>query len=190
MCPTTVGRVETRVAILIGPAILGAIASLVSGNEGFIVLIGIYLLMGVALDTVFYPLIIRWQPPWLTGVLAVGEFVILYVLGQVLKVGLEPIDAVWLYWASWLIAITTKIVVLPLLSLTWIESGGEFRSTGWSVMPDQEPLPILVATPAEAGGGPPQLAREFSSINAVPDELLNVPPPSSVGKIPEAIRSG
>ena len=35
MCPTVLGRVETRVAILIGPAILGAILWLITGNEGY-----------------------------------------------------------------------------------------------------------------------------------------------------------
>src|SRR6476659_8336821 len=83
MCPTLLGRTETRTFILIGPAILGAILSLLTGNEGFIVIIGIFLLQGVVLDVFFYPYVIKWQPPWLTFVLAVGEFVITYTLAQV-----------------------------------------------------------------------------------------------------------
>ena len=114
MCPTVLGRLHTRVGILIGPAILGLILSLVTGNEGYIVLIGVYLLLGVALDTGFYPFIIKWQPPWLTGILAIGEFVILYVLAQVLEVGLEPVTASWFFWVSWVIAVWTRIVILPI----------------------------------------------------------------------------
>lgn len=178
MCPTTLGRIQTRTAILVLPAVLGAILSVLTKNEGFIVLIGIYLLMGVVLDTCFYSLIIRWQPPWLTFALAVGEFVILYVLAQVLKVGLKPIDAVWFYWLSWALAISTKIVVLPILSLTWIEDGGEFRSADWSVAPEHVPLPVLAAQPATPGEI--RLVREFSSVNQIPDELRRVPSPSGV----------
>ena len=181
MCPTTLGRIETRTAVLIGPAILGLILTLISGNPGFIVLIGVFLLMGVALDSAFYPFVIKWQPPWLTGVLAVGEFIILFVLAKVLKVGLTNLEAIVFYWVSWAMTVVTRIVILPIVSLTWIENGGEFRFTGWSIPPEREPLPALGVAPADdAAVGPPPLAREFSSVNEIPPELRDLPSPSGV----------
>ena len=126
-------------------------------------LIGVYFVLGVALDTAFYPFVIRWQPPWLTFTLAVGEFVLVFILAHVLKVGLSDVEAILLFWIGWWVAIWTKVVILPLLSLSWIENAGEFRSTDWSVAPEFAPLPVNVFTPPPAGGGPPPLAREFSA---------------------------
>jgi len=182
MCPTFLGRVQTRTAILVLPAIVGAILSLLTGNEGYIVLIGLYYLIGVALDTTLYQLVIKWQPPWLTFVLGVGEFVLVFVAGLALDVPLEPWQAVAWYWASWIIAVTTRIVVLPILSLTWIESGGEFRQTGWSVTPENEPVPVVAA--AAEPVGPAGLLREFSSVHQVPSDLAEVPAPSGVHQRP------
>ena len=187
MCPTVLGRIQTRVAILVGPAVLAAFLSAFTRNEGWIVTIGIYLLIGVALDATVYPYLIRWKPPWLTGALGVTEFVIVFVLVKELKPGDVPYgdphrfvgSADWrpvaLYWGSWTIAIVTKIVVLPLVSLSWIENGGEFRTVGWSVAPDYQPLPLLAAIDERAAEG--KLARDFSSVHAVPD--LKAAPPLS-----------
>jgi hypothetical protein len=194
MCPTVLGRVQTRVAILIPGAILATILSLITHNEGWIVTIGIYLLMGVALDTLIYPYLIKWQPPWLTFLLAVGEFFILYVLVKTLKPGHAPYGdpnnffsfgndwrPILLYWVVWLMAITTKIVILPLVSLSWIENGGEFRRVGWSVAPEYQTLPVLAAIEPSSAGG---LAREFSSMHAVPDAAELARPLSAVHQVP------
>jgi hypothetical protein len=184
MCPTVRGRVQTRWSILIVPALIATAISLLTGAAGWIVLIGVYYVLGVALDTGFYPLVIRWQPPWLTFTLAVGEFVLVFVLAHVLKVGLSNLEAILLYWIAWWIAIWTKVVVLPLLSLGWIENAGEFRTTGWSIAPEYQPLPVNVFTTSDARGGPPPLARAFSATLEVPAELRRVPSPSGVHRFP------
>jgi hypothetical protein len=186
MCPTVLGRVQTRWAILIVPAIIAAVISIATGNEAWIVLIGVYFILGVALDTAFYPFIIRWQPPWLTFTLATGEFVLVYILAHVLKIGLTNVEAVALYWIAWWVAIWTKVVILPLLSLSWIENAGEFRSTDWSIAPEYQPLPVNVFQPPKPGTPVPTLAREFSSVRELPAELRNLPSPSGLHRVPSA----
>jgi hypothetical protein len=181
MCPTVLGRVQTRVAILVGPAILAAILFLATGDEGWVVTIGIYLLVGVALDTTLYRRLIRWQPPWLTFLLGVTEFVLVFVLVKVLQpgrpgfgdpdalVGPGDVKVIVFFWVCWLLAVTTRIVVLPIVSLSWLENGGEFRVTGWSIQPEAEPLPLVAAATPDAAGG--RLVRELSAVHDRPVEL-------------------
>jgi hypothetical protein len=182
MCPTPIGRVHTRVAILVGPAILGVILSLITGRPDWIVLIGVFLLMGVALDTLIYSWLLKYQPPWMTGVLALAEFGLLYVLANVLELNLSPAEAIIFYWVVWAIATATRIVLLPIFSLTYIESATEFRRIQWSIPAAQVPTPVL-ASPAEAGAGPGPLIRSASGEHAVPLQLL--PSPSGVHRVPQ-----
>ena len=190
MCPTILGRVQTRWAILIVPALIATIISLIDQNEGWIVLIGVYFVIGVLLDVLYYPWIISWQPPWLTFALTVTEFGLTYIAAHWLKVTLTNLEAVLLFWIAWWVAIWTKVVVLPLVSLSWIENAGEFRSTDWSVAPEYQPLPITVFTPRASTGGPPPLARQFSAaVIEIPEELRRVPSPSGVHRIPDELRN-
>ncbi len=188
MCPTPEGRIQTRTAIIVGPAIFGLIVSLVTGHWDWLVLVGIYYLLGVFLDTAIYSWLIPWQPPFMGIILALSEFGLLLVLAGVLNDqangGLSHV-AVWeaaiFYWCCWILASLTKIVILPIVSLTYIESAGEFRRTECSVPPPLESLPVL-ASSAEAKAGPGPVIREASGVHARPLEPL--PSPSGVHRVP------
>jgi hypothetical protein len=187
MCPTVLGRVQTRTAILLLPAILAAIISLLTHDEGWIVTIGVFLILGVALDTSFYPFVIRWQPPWLTFVLAVGEFVLLFILLKILQpgqpgygdpdsvLGADDWRPIVLFWVAWCIAIATKIVVLPIVSLGWVENAGEFRTTTWSTDPAAELVPLIAAPDPQA----PRQAL-VQDVSGVHQALPATPPLSGV----------
>ena len=130
-----------------------------TGAPSWIALIGVYLLLGIALDIFVYSWLFRYQPPGMTFVLAVAEFGLLYLLTVVLNdIDLSLWETIVVYWVSWILAIWTKIVVLPLLSLTYLESSGEFRRPEWSIPPQQEPLPIIAA--ASGFGSPPAAGPE------------------------------
>lgn len=185
MCPTPIGRVHTRVTtILLGPAVIGLIYTLTSGHLDWIVLIGVFLLMGVFLDTAVYPLVLKYQPPWMTFVLALAEWGFLLAITQYLG-GFPNVETVLeasiFYWISWLAAISIKIAILPIMSLTYLESAGEFRSTEWSIPAAQVALPVL-ASAGEAKKGPGELVRAASGVHAKPLESL--PAPSGVHQVP------
>jgi Inner membrane component of T3SS, cytoplasmic domain len=153
MCPTTLGRIHTRVATLVFlPLVLGLILWAATGNPNYVVLLGIYLLLGVALDVVVYAWAIRYQPPWMTFVLALAELGLLYATARVLHIDLTTLEAIGFFWASWLLAIGTKIVLLPIVSLTYLESAGEFRREQWSIPPELALIPIMPSAGANGTG--------------------------------------
>ena len=183
-----------RVAILIGPAILATILSLVTRNEGWIVTIGLYLLIGTVLDILVYPRIIRWQPPWLTGVLGVAEFALVFVVVKITLPGHPPYGdphhfigsddwrPVLLYWVSWCLAIATRIVILPIVSLSWIENAGEFRRVEWTIPVEAEPI----QTEAAPDTAPPgELVRALTRVGPNPFSQEQKPSLTHAGSRPD-----
>lgn len=167
MCPTLIGRIHSRVASLVLPALLGVCLWLITGREDWIVLIGVLLLMGTALDVFVYSWLIRYQPPWLTGIIGLTELGFLFVLAHVLELALTDLEAIVFYIVSWGLATATRIVLFPILSLTYLESAAEFRRNEWSIPASQEQLPVL-ASPEQAGAGP--VLRSASGVHVVPLE--------------------
>ena len=190
MCPTPTGRVHTRVTtILLGPAVVGLIITLITGHLDWIVLVGVYLLMGVVLDTCVYPFVLKYQPPWMTFVLAIVEWGLLLAITQLLSgfPNISVLEASIFYWGVWILAVWIKVVILPIISLTYLESAGEFRRVEWSLPPEQVALPVL-ASGADAKRGPGKLIGEASGVHARP--LQPLPPPSGVRRVPQVDPSG
>jgi hypothetical protein len=189
MCPTPTGRVHTRTATIFLPALFGLIVSLVTGHFDWLVLVGIYYIMGIFLDTAVYSWLFRFQPPWMTFVIGIAELGFLLVLAQIIgntaNGGLEHVqiwEAIIFYWVAWILAIPiTKVVLLPLISVTYLESAGEIRRVEWSIPESQVPLPVL-ASGAEAKRGPGPVVREASGVHAKP--LPQLPSPSGVHRLP------
>jgi hypothetical protein len=189
MCPTPTGRIHTRTATIFLPALFGLIVSLVTGHFDWLALIGIYYVMGIFLDTAVYSWLFRFQPPWMTFVLAIAELGLLLVLSQIIgntaDGGLTHVgigEAIIFYWIAWILAIPiTKVVLLPLISVTYLESAGEIRRVEWSIPESQVPLPVL-ASGAEAKRGPGPVVREASGVHAKP--LPQLPSPSGVHRLP------
>lgn len=157
-CPTVLGRVQTRVVTMAVPAVLAVILSLVAGDEGWIVTLGLWLVLGVALDVTVYPWLVRRQPPLVTGLLGIGELLLLLGLVAVLRPGrpgfAEGAAASLIAWyaASWVLAALTRVVILPVVWMTWSERGGELGDAGWSMPAEREPLPLVAAVGQDAAG--------------------------------------
>jgi hypothetical protein len=190
MCPTPTGRIHTRTAAIFLPALFGLIVSLVTGHFDWLALIGIYYVMGIFLDTAIYSWLFRFQPPWMTFVIAVSELGYLLVLSHALANeggagGLGHIsvpEAIVFYWAAWILAIpVTKVMLLPLISLTYLESAGELRRIEWSIPESQVALPVL-ASAAEARRGAGPVVREASGVHSKP--VPQLPSPSGVHRVP------
>jgi hypothetical protein len=120
--------------------------------------------------------------------------VILFVLIKVLEpgqsgfgdadalLGMDDWKPIALYWGSWTLAVVTRIVLLPLVTLSWLEDGGEFRTTDWSIAAEAQPVSVTAAVDATAAES--RLVREFTTVRKIERQ----PPLTNVQKVPEGLR--
>ena len=117
----------------------------------------------------------------MTGILALGEFGLLYVLADVLKLDSDAGRGdPALYWVSWMLAAITRIALLPIVSLTYIESAAEFRRIEWSVPPSAVSLPVVASAGVRRRARPrrPGGLRGSRPATRASAEPLRGPPPS------------
>jgi hypothetical protein len=95
-----------------------------------------------------------------------GEVLAGILLGPTLLGAVAPEVKDYLFPADIVPLLAGAAQILPLVSLSWLENGGEFRRTGWTIAPDYQPMPIVARTDDQTQAG--QLLREFSRVGAVP----------------------
>jgi hypothetical protein len=181
MCPTIRGRIHTRVASLALPAVLAVILALVTGRPAWIGVLAVMLVIGIALDVLVYPRLIAYQPPWLTGVIGLAELGYLFVLLHLLAFGLADAAAIGFYAVSWSLAVATRVALLPIFSLTYLESAGEFRPIRWTIPDLQQQVPVL-ATVTQLGPG--TMLRPASGSRPAPLEPMPSFAPSPIPVAP------
>lgn len=127
MCFSLAGRLQTRAVALLHALILAILFAGANWNLSYFTMFFWMVGMAFVLDLFVYSRWIGYQPRWLTIVLGVFEFFLLFILvpgpkdlGQMLG----------FYLLAWLAGWLTLEILLPLAWPRWAEDAGEFRQLG------------------------------------------------------------
>lgn len=129
MCLTLPGRIQTRAVTLINVLILAILFASLTKNLGYFTMFFLMVVVALPLDLFVYSKLIQFQPRWLTILLGIGEFFILFLFAP------QPVTLLQMavfYIPAWLAGWLTMEILLPLAWPRWAEDGGEFRSLGKS----------------------------------------------------------
>jgi hypothetical protein len=129
MSYTLRGRLESRLAAALGPALVAAALGLVLQRWWPVELAALMVAAGLVLD-LLYDRALDYQPGWLALPLGVLELGVVMGLAVALGVRAPLGAAVGFYCGAWLLAQLFGQALYPLLRLTYGDDGGELGRAG------------------------------------------------------------
>jgi hypothetical protein len=132
------GRIESRLAAALLPALVAAALAGVIGEWWPVEVEGLMVAVGLALDATAYHRLIPYQPAWAALPLGALELGLTMALALLLGVGAPLGPAVALFAFAWLVAQVLGHAGFPLAHLTYAEDGGELGRAGrslWAAAP-------------------------------------------------------
>jgi hypothetical protein len=130
MSYTLRGRIDSRLAAVLVPAVAAAILGLVLHRWWPVEVAGLMFGVGLALDLLLYDRVIDYQPGWLA--LPLGALELGLVTALVYATGVRaPLGAAAAFFAgSWVLAQILGHAVYPGLRLSYTDDGGELGRSG------------------------------------------------------------
>jgi hypothetical protein len=124
------GRLESRLAALLLPALVAAVASPLLHKWWPLELVGLMAAIGIALDVLLYHRLLPYQPGWAALPMGLLELGLTMAAARALE--LEPWlwGALALFATGWVAQQLLSHAALPLWRLTWAEDGGELGRPG------------------------------------------------------------
>ena len=130
MSYTLRGRLETRLAAALLPALAAAAVSPLLHKWWPLELVGLMTAIGLLLDAVVYHRLFAYQPGWLALPLGLAELGLTMAAVRALDLNAPLGSALALFGGAWLLQQLLAHAALPLLRLSWPEDGGELGAAG------------------------------------------------------------
>jgi hypothetical protein len=124
------GRLESRFAALLLPALVAAVASPLVHKWWPLELVGLMAAIGIALDVLLYHRLLPYQPGWAALPMGALELGLTMAAARVLELNAPFWPAFALFATGWLGQQLLSHAALPLWRLTWAEDGGELGRPG------------------------------------------------------------
>ena len=130
MCYSVTGRVQTRLASLLAPALLAGFLVWRTGDQRYTSMLMVMVLVALDLDLFLYRYVIGYQARWQTYLLGAVEFFVTLAVVRVLG-GTLPLQTIIAFYVSaWIGSQFLVNVVLPVADPMWAEHGGELFRPG------------------------------------------------------------
>jgi hypothetical protein len=112
------GRVESRIAVALGPLLVACVLALAFQAWWPVQLAGLMLAVGLALDALYYR-VVPYQPGWAALPLGLLELGAVMGLASLLEVKAPLAGALGFFVGAWLLAQALGHAVLPLARLSY-----------------------------------------------------------------------